>query len=133
MQERTKPISFGARKRTGGDFNGWITFDRVSDLRGGGFHASSGTYTVPEDGIYIFGLRARSGEALAVTQIHFYKNDDVNCTVVTEGNKEDTWNNLGTAWMCTLEKGDKISLNVEGEGTVDEYLGWYGVRIFATN
>ena len=132
MQERTKPIWFDAWKNSGGDSNGTITFDGVNDCDGG-FDASSGTYTVPEDGIYIFGLRARSGEALAGTQIHFYKNDDVDCSVVSDGNKEDTWNNLGTAWMSTLEKGDKIYLNVDGDGTVDEYLGWYGVRIFATN
>ena len=133
MQERTKQISFGAWKSSGGDFNGWITFDGVTELRGGGIHASSGIYTVPEDGIYIFGLRARSGSKLVLTRINFYKNDAVNRTVVTEGNKEDTWNNLGTAWMSTLEKGDKIYLNVDEDGTVGQYLGWYGVRIFATN
>ena len=133
MQERTKPISFGARKRPGGDFNGWITFDGLSDLRGGSIDKRSGTYTVPEDGIYIFGLRGTSGSKYVLTRINFYKNDAVDLAVVTDGNKEDTWNNLGTAWMSTLEKGDKIYLNVDGEGTVDEYLGWYGVRIFATN
>ena len=113
-----------------GDFNGWITsFDGVSVLRGGGFHASSGIYTVPEDGIYIFGLKARSGSQLTRSRIDFYKNN-VAQTVVADGNVKDKYNNLGTTWTDTLKKGDKLRLKVY-HGTVNGYIHWWGVRIFA--
>ena len=55
----------------------WITFEALTEYRGGGFDKSSGTYTVPEDGIYIFGLQAKSGSKLVKTQINFLKNNAV--------------------------------------------------------
>ena len=50
---------FSAWMRRAEDFKDWITgFEVLTEYRGGGFDSSSGTYTVPEDGIYIFGLKA---------------------------------------------------------------------------
>ena len=128
MQERTKAVSFRGWKSKGPDFNDWFTFDGVSDLRGGGFHASSGIYTVPEDGIYIFGLKAGSGSALGHTRIEYYKNNVYDQRVVFDGNDKDNWNNLGTTWTDTLKKGDQVRLKVI-KGTVDKYLAWWGFRI----
>merc|ERR1711860_161931 len=88
------------------------------------------TYTVPEDGIYIFGLKATSGSQLAWTQIDFYKNNALDQTVVTDVNDNDNFNNLGKTWTDTLKKGDEVRLKV-GLGSVSGYLAWWGVRIFA--
>ena len=85
------------------DFNDFITFDGLSDFNGG-FDKSSGTYTVPEDGIYIFGLQAKSGSQLASSRIDFYRNNAYVQAVVYEGNEKDYWNNLGTTWTDTLKK-----------------------------
>ena len=131
MQERTKPVTFRAWSQRSEDITDWITgFQGLTDYRGGGFDSSSGTYTVPEDGIYIFGLKATSGSQLAWSQIDFYKNNVLDHTVVIDGNEKDFWNNLGTTWTDTLNKGDKLRLKVS-HGTVDGYLHWWGVRIFA--
>ena len=121
---------FRAWHGKGKEFNDWITFKGTTDYRGGGFDLSSGTYTVPEDGLYIFGLRAKSGSQLAWTQINFYIDNVLKYTVVDDGNTKDNGNNLGTTWTYTLKKGDKIRLKVD-QGTVDDYLLWWGVRIFA--
>ena len=99
----------------------WITFEALTEYRGGGFDTSSGTYTVPEDGIYIFGLQAQSSwHEKSWTRIDFYQND-FQFTVVSEGNEKDHWNNLGTTWTDTLKKGDKIRLKV-AKGSVDGYF-----------
>ena len=88
------------------------------------------TYTVPEDGIYIFGLKATSGSQLARSLIDFYKNNAFFQAVVYDGNDSDHYNNLGTTWTATLKKGDKLRLKVY-HGTVNGYIHWWGVRIFA--
>ena len=110
----------------------WITFEDMYDYRGGGFDLSSGTYTVPEDGIYLFGLKAKSGSQLDWTQIILSLNDIEAQTVVTDGNEKDYWNNLGTTWTDTLKKGDEVRLKVD-KGIVDDYFSWWGFRICATN
>ena len=131
MQEQTKPVMFSAWMRRAEDFKDWITgFEVLTEYRGGGFEKSSGTYTVPEDGIYIFGLKARSGSQLARSLIYFYKNNAVVQAVVYDGNKKDNYNNLGSTWTATLKKGDKLRLKVTS-GTVRAWLHWWGVRIFA--
>ena len=107
------------------DSKGWITFEGLSEYGGDGFDTSSGTYTVPEDGIYIFGLQARSGNRRTWNRINYYKTNTVAQTVVTDGNAKDNWNNFGTTWTDTLKKGDKVCLKVF-HGTVDGYLNWYG-------
>ena len=112
------------------DFNDWITFKGLFEYGGSGFDKSSGTYTVQEDGIYIFGLRANSGSELAWTQINFYINNVLKYTVVDDANLKGVENNLGTTWTQTLKKGDKIRLKVD-QGTVYSYLAWWGVRIIA--
>ena len=112
------------------DFNDWITFKGLFEYGVSGFDKSSGTYTVQEDGIYIFGLQAKSGSQLAWIQINFYINNVLTYTVVSDSNEKGIGNNLGTTWIETLEKGDKIRLKVD-QGTVDDYLLWWGVRIFA--
>ena len=112
------------------DFNDWITFKGKFEYGVRGFDKSSGTYTVQEDGSYIFGLQAKSGSQLAWTQINFYKNNDLKYTVVDDGNTKDNRNNLGTTWTWALLKGDKIRLKVD-HGTVSSYIIWWGVRIFA--
>ena len=129
MQERTKPVMFSA-EGYGQGMEDWITFDDLYDYRGGGFDLSSGTYTVPEDGIYLFGLKAKSGSQLDWTQIILSLNDIEAQTVVTDGNEKDYWNNLGTTWTYTLTKGDKLRLKVF-RGTVDGIFRWWGVRIIA--
>ena len=133
MQERTKPVLFSAwhmdNSRTE-DFNDWITFKGKFEYGVRGFDKSSGTYTVQEDGIYIFGLRANSGSELAWTQINFYINNVLKYTVVDDANLKGVENNLGTTWTQTLKKGDKIRLKVD-QGTVYSYLAWWGVRIIA--
>ena len=131
MQEQTKPVMFSAWMRRAEDFKDWITgFEVLTEYRGGGFDSSSGTYTVPEDGIYIFGLKAVSGSQFGWSQINFYRNNAVVQAVVTDGNKEDNYNNLGSTWTATLKKGDKLRLKVTS-GTVRAWLHWWGVRIFA--
>ena len=78
---------FSAWMRRAEDFKDWITgFEVLTEYRGGGFDSSSGTYTVPEDGIYIFGLRAQSGSQLDWSRIDFYRNNAVALTVVSDGN-----------------------------------------------
>ena len=129
MQEPTKPVMFRAW-RNDEDSKGWITFEGLSEYGGDGFDTSSGTYTVPEDGIYIFGLQARSGNRRTWNRINYYKTNTVAQTVVADGNAKDNWNNLGTTWTDTLKKGDKVCLKVF-HGTVDGYLNWWGVRIIA--
>ena len=121
---------FRAWHGKGKEFNDWITFKGTTDYRGGGFDLSSGTYTVPEDGLYIFGLRAKSGSQLAWTQINFYINNVLTYTVVDDANLKGVENNLGTTWTDTLNKGDRIRLKVD-HGTVWSNLGWWGVRIIA--
>ena len=121
---------FRAWHGKGKEFNDWITFKGTTDYRGGGFDLSSGTYTVPEDGLYIFGLRAKSGSQLAWTQINFYINNVLTYTVVDDANLKGVENNLGTTWTDTLKKGDRIRLKVD-HGTVWSNLGWWGVRIIA--
>ena len=121
---------FRAWHGKGKEFNDWITFKGTTDYRGGGFDLSSGTYTVPEDGLYIFGLRAKSGSQLAWTQINFYINNVLTYTVVDDANLKGVENNLGTTWTDTLKKGDRIRLKVD-HGTVWSNLGWWGVRIVA--
>ena len=122
---------FSAWMRRAEDFKDWITgFEVLTEYRGGGFDSSSGTYTVPEDGIYIFGLKAVSGSQFAWSQINFYRNNAVVQSVVTDGNKEDNYNNLGSTWTATLKKGDKLRLKVTS-GTVRAWLHWWGVRMFA--
>merc|ERR1712062_544625 len=105
LEERTKPVTFTAWiGRHGEDIKNWITgFQGLTDYRGGGFEKSSGTYTVPEDGIYIFGLKAKSGSQLASSRIDFYRNNAYVQAVVYEGNEKDYWNNLGT-WTDSLNK-----------------------------
>ena len=112
------------------DFNDWITFKGLVEYGVSGFDKSSGTYTVQEDGIYIFGLKANSGTKLAWTQINFYINNALQYTVVDDSNKKDIGNNLGTTWTDTLKKGDEIRLKVD-HGTVKSYITWWGVRFIA--
>ena len=122
---------FSAWMRRAEDFKDWITgFEVLTEYRGGGFDSSSGTYTVPEDGIYIFGLKAISGSQSTWSRINFYKNNAAVTTVVYDGNREDNYNNLGATWTDTLNKGDKVRLQVRG-GTVHGLLSWWGVRIIA--
>ena len=94
---------------------------------GQGFDVSTGTFTVPEAGIYLFGLKATSGSGKDWTRINAYR-DDIVSTSITEGNGKDVWNNLSATWITGYSKGSKIRLKVE-HNNVDDYILWWGVRI----
>ena len=137
MEERAKPIMFSAKTATKyGEqksctlTNKWLAFKELTEYRGGGFDTSSGTYTVPEDGLYIFGLQARSSILDKLTLINFYKNN-AEAEEYTVALAMDTWNALGTTWTDTLKKGDKIRLKLDLGDFLDGCPSWWGVRIIA--
>ena len=137
MEERAKPIMFSAKTATKyGEqksctlTNKWLAFKELTEYRGGGFDTSSGTYTVPEDGLYIFGLQATSHLLGKLILINFYKNnaDEYLVAFDTSG---DSLNALGTTWTDTLKKGDKIRLKLDLGDFLDGCPSWWGVRIIA--
>ena len=130
MQDQTKPVMFSVKTgKKGFSTNDWLTFYELAEYRGGGFDTSSGTYTVPEDGLYIFGLQATSHLLGKLILINFYKNnaDEYLVAFDTSG---DSLNALGTTWTDTLKKGDKIRLKLD-LGYLDGCPSWWGVRIIA--
>ena len=107
----------------------WITFNLLRHQQGGGFDIHTGTYTVPENGYFIFGFQANSGTEDNHTMINMYLNNRSYATVAYEGNGMGSYNNLGTSWNAQLKKDDVIRLKVES-GDLDSYLYWWGFRIF---
>ena len=128
-QEKTKRVIFGAVRNTGGyvDEGSWITFSRVWLNKGVDFDASTGTFTIPESGIYLFGVRATSGNGKAQTKINAYFDDKVLASI-NDGKEEGLWNNLSGTFMGTLLQGSKIRLKVE-RNNISYYVTWWGVRI----
>ena len=112
------------------DIKSWITFEsKWLRQQGGGFDTHTGTYTVPENGYFIFGLQANTGTESNHTLINMYLNNAVYTTVAYEGTGLGIYNNLGTSWNAQLKKGDVIRLKVES-GALASYLYWWGFRIF---
>ena len=117
-----------AIKDSEGDFDGTITFDYTYSNAGNGMDASSGIFTTPEEGVYLFGIKGNTAqEPNDWTRISVYSNDDF-IHQISDGNKADTWNNIGGTWLWRMFKDEKVRLEVDNNKLCENFHFW-GFRI----
>ena len=106
-------VIFSAVKRSGGNFKGDITYDRLVVNIGGGFDTSSGVFVVPISGVYRLSFSAQSGHRkYEFTDVNVKKNGSLIFHIwdSNEGEKADA-NNISYTWMMNLSQGDRVNLN----------------------
>ena len=113
-----------ATKSSGGDFDGTITFDETYENAGNGMDASSGIFTTPEEGVYLFGIKGTTAqESNDWTRISVYSDDDW-IFQISDGNKADTWNNIGATWIWRMAKDEKVRLEVDNNQLAVHFWGF---------
>ena len=106
-----KKILFAARKTSGDNFDGEITYDIVDINEGAGFNKRTGKFRAPEGGTYFFTFSGMTGGDKSVTNVRVYK-DGSKHHLIADGNHADTLNNINGSWMTSLSKGEEVHLEV---------------------
>ena len=100
-------------KRSGGNFKGDITYDRLDVNIGGGFDIRSGVFVVPTSGTYRLSFSGQSGlHKYEYTHVNVKKNGSDVFAIwdSNEGEKADA-NNISYTWMMNLSQGDRVNLS----------------------
>ena len=106
-------VVFGAVKTSGGpNFRGDITFDNLVINLGNGFHAGSGTFTVPTSGTYRFSFSAQSGREKNQWSWVDVKKNGVKVFDIWDANKAENseLNNMAYTWLMNLTQSDIVTL-----------------------
>ena len=107
---------FSARKTSGGDFAGLVSYDTIEFNVGDGLQANS-RFIAPESGIYEFTFSAltavEKSETWAKSKglgiwIRVYK--DGNPSHYMHERNDDIVNNINSSWMMKLAKGQRVHL-----------------------
>ena len=110
-------------KRSGGNFKGDITYDRLDVSIGGGFDIRSGVFVVPTSGTYRLSFSGQTGsEKYEFTNVNVKKNGSLifNIWDSNEGEKADA-NNLSYTWVMNLTQGDRVNLSSQNHLFADGY------------
>ena len=100
-------------KRSGGNFKGDITYDRLDVNIGGGFDIRSGVFVVPTSGTYRLSFSGQSGlHKYEYTHVNVKKNGSDVFAIwdSNEAEKADA-NNISYTWMMNLSQGDRVNLS----------------------
>jgi len=111
VRKMSKKVIFSARKTSGSNFNGPITFDTIDVNIGGGMH-SNGKFIAPESGTYGFTFSALTGSGKSHTFANVYKDGNFQ-NYIYDGNSAGNHNNINSSWMMKLAKGQVVHLEVE--------------------
>ena len=111
-----KKVIFSARRTSGGDFDGPITYD-IIDINIGGGMQSNGKFIAPESGTYGFTFSAMTGlldmtaTDKSMTRVEVFKDGNFHHDIY-DGNVADYGNNINSSWMMKLAKGQVVHLKV---------------------
>ena len=114
-------VIFAAVRTSSGDMgssSGTITYDSLTTNIGNGMDASTGKFTAPTSGLYMFTFSAVSAHTnTAEVTIYVYKNSTSIFLIDDEEDKKSGANerNIAYSWMFDLSMGDTVSL-VMGSG-----------------
>ena len=89
----------------------YITFNFVDYDIGNGLDKDSGTYTVPEDGTYLFTFKAETHEKLG-NVIEIRLNNVEQEIIFNQDDNNLSYETVSHAWQPTLKKGDNIRFYV---------------------
>ena len=102
-------------KRSGGNFKGDITYDRLDVNIGGGFDIRSGVFVVPTSGTYRLSFSGQSGlQKYEYAAVYVKKNGSTILTIYDSNDavKADG-KNLSYTWVMNLTQGDRVNLSSE--------------------
>ena len=111
-------VIFAAVRTSSGDINsGTITYDSLTTNIGNGMDASTGKFTAPTSGLYMFtfsGISASKNTAEVTIQV--WKNDSRIFVIDDEEDKKSGANerNIAYSWMFDLSMGDTVHLTISG-------------------
>mgnify|MGYP001427044056 CR=1 FL=1 len=98
-------------KRSGGNFKGDITYDRLDVNIGGGFDIRSGVFVVPTSGTYRLSFSGQSGlHKYEYTHVNVKKNGS-DVFAIWDSNEAADNNNLSYTWVMNLSQGDRVNLS----------------------
>ena len=73
---------------------------------------TTGTFTAPEDGYYVFGFKGATGRhSKSWTVVHVYLGNTWK-SQISDGNQSDSSNNITGTWIWALRKGESVRLKV---------------------
>ena len=106
-----KKVIFSARKTSGDEFDGPITFDTINVNIGGGMQ-SNGKFIAPESGTYGFTFSGVTVFEKSVTTYVMVHKDGNFHHYIYDGNVKGVNNNINGSWMMKLAKGQVVHLDV---------------------
>ena len=113
-------VIFAAVRTSSGDINsGTITYDSLTTNIGNGMDASTGKFTAPTSGLYMFTFSAVSATAnTAEVTFIVYKNSTRIFLIDDEEDKKSGANerNIAYSWMFDLSMGDTVHLSMGSGG-----------------
>ena len=116
-----KKIFFAARKTSGDNFDGAITYDIVDINEGAGFDQQTGKFRAPEGGTYFFTFSGLTSNSKSSTYVRVYKDGSLH-HVIADENEAAFGNNINGSWMTSLSKGEEVHLQVTaGKLWADSY------------
>ena len=104
-------MAFSGQKRSGGNFDGRITFDNSLVNVGGGFDPALGEFTAPLSTSYVFSLSAMTGTTKEHTTVTVHKNDEI-LFHINEGNVASGQNRISFSWIEDMHAGDTLKMFV---------------------
>ena len=111
FKEDSNSVAFSGQKRSGGNFDGKITFDNSLVNIGGGFDPVLGEFTAPLTTFYVFTLSAMTGTVKGHTSITVHKNEAI-LFHIHEGDVENGQNRISFSWIEEMNFGDTLKLFV---------------------
>ena len=122
--------SFRARKTSGGDQTGYLTFATVVFDKGSDFTSgASAKFTAPIDGVYYFTYSAVMTNTSSGNTIELRKNGSATDIVVYSGN--DPYAGLTLAGALELDKDDYVQIYAN-TAVQQNYGAWSGFLITAS-
>ena len=104
-------MAFSGQKRSGGNFDGKITFDNSLINIGGGFNPVLGEFTAPLSTSYVFTFSAMTGTEKGNTTVTVKKNEAI-LFHINEGNVACGQNRISFSWTEVMNVGDTLKLFV---------------------
>ena len=104
-------MAFSSQKRSGGNFDGRITFDSSLVNIGGGFDPVLGEFTAPLSTSYVFSLSAMTGTTKEHTTVTVHKNEEI-IFHVNEGNIASGQNRISFSLIEHMNAGDTLKMFV---------------------
>lgn len=92
------------------DSDSTLTYDTLSLNVGGGFDASSGTFTAPSNGIYAFMAKETSSDSRALAELVLKRNDADVIFMTPSASAENAKETKSSSVVVQLDKGDRVQI-----------------------